>query len=195
MSSSAEYLFQDERVVLSKFANLIVSMKEHGLTKLPFDQLQALALEMPGKESVGGRAYLTNYRVLFIPHAANRVQRIHSLFLPNIKKVSSTFTRLILDTSFETSSFVMWFKSGFIKALGECRTALLAGGLATLRAEIRSCPNKLGGDLHKLGSIDPAMKAIDIFRVNAEIISKLSVSDTRVLLEVFELLDETSEYA
>lgn len=193
MNITSEDLLFGESVVMSKKANLVISLKEFGLSRLPIDNGQLAILGMDGKEAVGGMAHLTNYRIIFKPHFFNRVRGIHSIFLPNLKEVSSTFLNLIVETSVHTYTFVMWFKREFINAIRQQQEFLLQDGVDKLRDAIRSSPKTLGGNLYKVGTFDSLNKAIEIFKSSKMFIDAFTNADKSSFLEILELFTEEND--
>src|SRR5262249_32657085 len=71
-------LLSTEEALAYKLANLWVKPSQHGLSRFTFDKY------LGDNEALGGRAYLTSYRILFKPHGRNRLVGMSSVFLPNV---------------------------------------------------------------------------------------------------------------
>lgn len=84
-----EYLFEGEHVLETKPANFVLSLTEHGLPRFRFDGAMG-AVGMAGKEAIGGKIYLTNYRLFFKSHSINRFNGAFSIFLPTIEEIRDT---------------------------------------------------------------------------------------------------------
>jgi hypothetical protein len=104
-------LFDGERVLLSKAANSIIKINDYGLKRLPFDQLMPL-VGFQGKEAIGGKLHLTNYRIIFKSHSINRLRGKFSVFLPTIQDVRDTSQfiskKMAVITQTQTFEFVIW---------------------------------------------------------------------------------------
>lgn len=72
MSILGNDLLPGEYLIMSKFANMVVSVQDSGLSRFAFDDYMGL-VGMKGKEAIGGKAHLTNYRIIFKSHFFNRV--------------------------------------------------------------------------------------------------------------------------
>ncbi len=72
-----------ERIILSRPANVVIARAEFGLPRFRHDHLLRL-VGFADHEAVGGRLYLTTYRVLFAAHVFNRVTGRFSIPLPAI---------------------------------------------------------------------------------------------------------------
>src|SRR5437588_12860421 len=91
MALNENELLPGEVILLSKLANLWVRSSEYGLSEFAFAGLG-------GKEAVGGKAHLTNFRVLFAAHGSNRLTGTHSIFLPNIRGLRRGWTDITVAT-------------------------------------------------------------------------------------------------
>src|SRR6476660_1545189 len=115
MSLTDEDLLPGEHLIATKFANMVISVQENGLERFQYDLLLPL-VGMEGKEAIGGKVHLTNYRLIFKSHFFNRVRGKSSIFLPNVTQVSATLNNLLVDTPGRRFDFVMWSKQSFIDA-------------------------------------------------------------------------------
>jgi hypothetical protein len=101
-------LLPNEKIIISKAANLIVSPKDFGLNEFAFDELLSL-VGMKNKEALGEKLHFTNFRLIFKSHKINRLNGTISIFLPTIKEIScsSSFLseKMILETYFSAISF------------------------------------------------------------------------------------------
>jgi hypothetical protein len=104
-------LFAGERVLLSKAANSIIKINDYGLKRLPFDQLMPL-VGFQGKEAIGGKLHLTNYRIIFKSHSINRLRGKFSVFLPTIQDIRDTSQfiskKMAVIPQTQTFEFVIW---------------------------------------------------------------------------------------
>lgn len=139
-------LLPGERVILSKPANAVIRLDEHGLSRLPADQLMRV-MGFAGKEAIGGKLHLTSYRLLFKSHQVNRLTGAFSLYLPTITGLHDRSRwiakKLEVATRLQTFEFVVWGVPAFISSIqaqaGQITTAQAlelaasqagAGGLA-----------------------------------------------------------------
>jgi hypothetical protein len=153
MALSDDDLLPGERHVMTKFANMVISGKESGLSRLAFDDYMG-SVGMKGKEAIGGKAHLTNYRIIFKSHLVNRVRGKHSIFLPNVVEVSANFNKLIVETSAQRFEFVMWFKQAFIDAAKREKSRLDGAALQKLKNAIVSQPEAIGVGLQKWATLE-----------------------------------------
>ncbi len=141
-------LLPNEAVIASKKANLIISINESGLSRFAFDQYMGF-IGMKGKESIGGKVYLTNHRIIFKSHFFNRVRGKHSILLANILDISSTFNNLIVNTPTKKYELVMWFKTSFMEAINEQISILNKSKIEELKSLILKHPDCIGSGLTK----------------------------------------------
>ncbi len=82
MNVEARDLLSDERVVLSKRANSVVRYTEQGLRQVAALHTVLEAFGWGGKEAVGGKLHLTNYRLLFNPTRSTAGPEASASFCP-----------------------------------------------------------------------------------------------------------------
>lgn len=113
-------LLPGERVLLSKPANAVIRLDEYGLSRFPADQLMWVA-GFAGKEAIGGKLHLTNYRLLFKSHRVNRLTGLFSIFLPTITGLHDRsrwiVRKLEVTTRLQSFEFVVWGVPAFISTL------------------------------------------------------------------------------
>ena len=173
-------LLPTERVLASKLANLWVKPSEHGLTEL------ALGAHLGTAEALGGRAYLTTYRVLFRPHGFNRLVAAHSLLLPNVVRVRRGWFGVGVDSRAQVFDLVMWFNRGFVDALEDARRGLGRAGAGRLRALVRDHPDRLGSLLPR--STLAAVEAVVSGALEAaDVVGDLPARDRAAFAEVVAL--------
>src|SRR5262249_29915686 len=98
-------------------------------------------------EAIGGKAYVTNYRVVFAAHGLNRLTGMHSLFLPNIREVTKGWTTLKIATETQEYEFVMWFNRRFYQAVEDERQAFGRKALRRLQSLVRDNLDKVSKGL------------------------------------------------
>ena len=100
-----------EELLLSKKANFVIAVSEYGLSRFGADDLMWIA-DLEGKEAIGGKLYVTNYRLIFISHSLNRISGSFEIFLPAITKTynsSRGITKSItLETEIADFKFIVW---------------------------------------------------------------------------------------
>ncbi len=94
-------LLPGEEILVTKRANFVISITDFGLSRFVADGLM-WTVGMEGKEAIGGKLYLTNYRLVFISHFLNRVRGSVSIFLPAITTMYDNSRRLVKNIIVET---------------------------------------------------------------------------------------------
>jgi hypothetical protein len=127
MTGSADEFLPGEKVLATKSANAVIKLGDLHLSALPVEHLMPL-LNMRGKEAIGGKLQLTNYRLLFVSHAANRVTGKFSVLLPTIQclRDASRFfaKKLEVQTATQTFEFVVWGVPQLIAQIEGTKAAL-----------------------------------------------------------------------
>ncbi|MEU2854583.1 hypothetical protein [Streptomyces syringium] len=130
MALSANDLLPGEVVQVSKNANVVITVDEVGLSRFAFDQLMWM-VGLQGKEAIGGRLYVTNYRLVFNSHPFNRLRGRFSIFFPlvaGVRDTSSGIKRQIeLSTGTHRFTFVVWGVPALIAAIDRIRQGLGPG--------------------------------------------------------------------
>lgn len=91
MEITKDDLFVGEKVLLSKSANSVIKLNNFSLKDISNSIEKAMAIiGFAGEEAIGGQLHLTNYRLIFKSHPANRVKGKFSIFLNTIKSVKDT---------------------------------------------------------------------------------------------------------
>ncbi|MBM7656430.1 hypothetical protein [Neobacillus cucumis] len=111
MKIKSQELFNNEEILLERKANLMINIKDFGLKKMDFHLFQK-------KEAIGGKLYVTNYRLIFKPHLVNRVKGTFSLMLPSILSTRDTSVllskKMTVDTNSHSYEFVVWKREELI---------------------------------------------------------------------------------
>jgi hypothetical protein len=186
MALNDDDLLPGERLVMTKLANMVVSVKESGLSRFAFDDCMGL-IGMKGKEAIGGKAHLTNYRIIFKSHFFNRVRGKHSIFLPNVVEIAAAFDNLIVETSTQRFEFVMWFKKAFINAAEEEKARLDGARLGQLKEAIVSNPNAIGAGLQKWATLEVINQICLGGRKLQSVLGTLTGTDINAFVEIVEL--------
>ncbi len=104
-------LIDHEKIIYRKGANFIASVDEADLVRFCADQLMWL-VGMQGKEAIGGHLYITNFRLIFVAHAVNRLKGQFSVPLVAIqnarRQVRFPVFKLIVETNHGRFDFVNW---------------------------------------------------------------------------------------
>ena len=124
-------LLPGEHMILSKAANAIVSLRETGIAKYGLAELM-IEMGMRDADGIGGKAHLTNFRILFKSHFFNRVRGSFSVFLPNVQSVPKWFNGIFVETDTQSFQFEMWHSPPFIQAANDAVAAFSAESTADL---------------------------------------------------------------
>lgn len=106
-------LLEGELLILYKNANFLIKRSDYNLDQLTRGADVLLRpFGMQGTEAIGGKLYLTNYRLLFTSHAFNRVTGTFSIYLSTITDVKNTSILLarkfMVSTTAQSFEFVTW---------------------------------------------------------------------------------------
>jgi hypothetical protein len=144
-------LLRGEELLVSKFANAVVTPAEHGLSRFAADDLM-WTVGMKDKEAIGGQLHLTTYRLLFRSHTLNRLTGDIELFLPTILSLQNTsylWTRkFAVDTSSARYEFVMWGIAKFLRRVTEASDALGVDSVARIRSAVLDRADGSGLTIH-----------------------------------------------
>lgn len=185
-------LLPGEKLILSKAANVVITIDEYGLSKFAFDKLM-WTVGMKGKEAIGGKLHLTNYRLTFISHAANRLTGKFSIFLPTIQNVEDTSflikKQLTVLSRTQKFDFIVWGIPELIAAIQTQSENLNQQDKVSLRNIAASNYQKCGEGL----KVFTALEAANVGILTAEKIMKvveiaqnpIEISSVLNLLELF----------
>lgn len=193
MDIQAAELLNGEQIAVSKAANAVIKLSDYGLKRLPYDGLMNL-IGFKGKEAVGGKLHLTNFRLVFKAHPINRVQGKFSVFLPAIiqfRNSSSFLTkRLEIRTELQIFEFVVWGVDEFIRAATNRQLALTNQQKAALQETVRTKPAQFISDTHVSSVVNNvAMNLTEIAKKAAEIATNpLDLSAAMSVLELIEMV-------
>lgn len=149
-----EYLFSGESIIETKGANFLLRLDEHGLPRFGLFGVDSemRLLDLPeGYESIGGKLYLTNFRLFFQSHRINRFTGTLSIFLPTIieTKDTSHFVSKIMEvvTPSHAFGFVVWGIPKLVAAITAARDSLSPAQSEALRIATCNAPEKCGDGL------------------------------------------------
>ncbi|MET8860368.1 hypothetical protein [Streptomyces sp. NPDC004579] len=158
----SEDLLPGEGIILRKNANAVIDVRQAGLSRFAFDDLMWL-VGMRNKEAIGGRLYVTNYRLVFISHRFNRVRGTFSIFLPCIDEVrDSSFAatrQITVHTGTQDFTFVIWGIPRLLDTVDECRAEFDDAYVADLAAMALAEPWKLGGGF-RIAAVNEAVNVM-----------------------------------
>lgn len=147
MSLLPEDLMEGERVLLSKGANFVISSAEYGLSPYAHSALLD-RMGLKGKEALGGHLHVTNLRIVFQSHAANRITGRLSIFMPEINELanesSALVKRLRVRTVETDETFVIWGVNDVIDTIELAQGHWKETDTATLWAQLVNQPASLG---------------------------------------------------
>ncbi|MFF0587278.1 hypothetical protein ACFYWD_15025 [Streptomyces sp. NPDC003781] len=171
LSLPPDSMLPGEHLVLRKNANAVIDVKESGLTQFAFDDLMWL-IGMSGKEAIGGRCFLTNYRLVFKAHPANRLRGSFSVFLPSVLDVRNTsfaVTRKVtVTTGLQETTLVLWGVPRFIDTVRALSAGLGPQHVAHLVRLVLQEPWKAGDGLKVAARLERLNAALSLVRGGAE---------------------------
>lgn len=152
-----DVLLDGETVLYQEPANFVVKLQEHGLKRFAFDNWNWV-VGMKGKEALGGRIYLTNYRLIFKTHNVNRLNGITSIFLFLIidQRNSSFFVarKMTLETHTAKMDFTLFNPNKLIEKIKAAKTQLQASQIERIRVLAMENPDKISENLTTNKSIN-----------------------------------------
>jgi hypothetical protein len=177
-------LLPTETVLVRKFANLWVKPSEHGLSEFVFNQY------LGNNEAIGGKAFLTNYRIVFKSHGFNRLTGMHSLFLPNIREIKKGIFGITVETAAQEYGFVMWFNGRFVRTARERQEEFGPKEVKKLRDLLRQHPEKAGEGLKKNRALEVINKILAGGMKVPDWVEKLSQPEQSTFAELLTLFSD-----
>ncbi len=154
---SQDKLIEDEKIIASQLANLVIRPKDFKLNDFAFDGL-LWAVGMKNKEAIGGKLYITNYRLIFKSHKYNRVRGDFSIFLPTIKTTKGvTFllmNKIILETYSSKIEMVIDKPKEICKIIDDLKNNLSLQTTETIKNLIIQHPEKCSDSLKSWKAIN-----------------------------------------
>lgn len=166
-------LLPGERLLHSGLANLVLDPRDFGLRPFALGDLMFLA-GLQRKEVIGGALHLTDLRLLFKAHRANRLHGAASIFLPSIQTLERRsrwpFRRLRVSTDLVDVEFIASELDDLRQRIEQARAALPAiddARLAALRQRVpdiaqlqpQAALNALNSAIHQGRVASDAMQA------------------------------------
>jgi hypothetical protein len=183
-------LLKGEHIIKEKMANLIIVPKDFNLKKFAFDKMM-WTVGMKDKEALGGKLYLTNYRLLFKSHAVNRLTGTVSIFLPTIKMVknSSYFVtrKITVQTLHAKVDFVIWGIKEFINKINAQQALLSHEQVETIRQLVKEDPAQV---IYGLKNQEALNFINDLFLAKEEITGGLEILNNPLGAITTMLLEE-----
>jgi hypothetical protein len=108
-----------ERIILERKANLMINIEDYGLKK---------KFTLSNKEAIGGKLYLSNYRLIFKSHPFNRVTGTYSILLPAIRSVRDSsgllMKKIEVNANEKPFEFVVWGRKELLAQIEELKNNL-----------------------------------------------------------------------
>jgi hypothetical protein len=190
-------LLKGETLILSKPANAIIRPDEYGLTRFVGDKYMWVA-GMQGLEGIGGKLHLTNYRLIFVAHAINRLTGKFTIFLPTVqglKDNSGFFSKqLEVNTATQKYTFVVWGVPALITAIQTNRDKIDARQKKSIQRIAKANFEKVGGGLGVNNLIEGLNIGLLVYKQVHEILEKANGPlDVSNILNLIELLQGDAE--
>lgn len=188
-------LLENEKVFLSNHSNLIVQPKNFGVENMVFDDYM-WAVGMKDKEALGGRIYLTNYRLIFKSHFANRIRGKISIFHPSIKEIRNTSflmtKKITIESHTSKVDFVMWGIDKFLHAFNTHRPTINSSTMDEIQNQIIEHPEKCSDGLKTWNSLN-TINNLMLIGKEGEDLSNLVTNPIGALGSIFmkEMVDNT----
>lgn len=153
-------------------------------------------------ESIGGKLYLTNYRLIFKSHKFNRLRGKFSIFLSTIEGISDDsflcIKKLSVVTKIKRFEFIVWEIPAFIKAVENAKAALKEDDVFKIRQYALQYYDRCGEGLHGFGGLEVINKVFLEGQVptqfnhskSSEHIQNISIPIESTLSEPFKILRE-----
>ncbi len=191
MEITKDDLFTGEKVLISKNANSVIKLNDFSLKGLSNSIEKAMTIiGFAGKEAIGGQLHLTNYRLIFKSHPANRVKGKFSIFLNTIKSVKDTSIliskKIEVLTISQKYEFVIWGIPNFMNELESAKQTLDNDKLKYITEMITKDYKKIGQGLEHFKELDILLRAMP--KITEVIQDPLSLSSIVNVYEIFEII-------
>ncbi|MEH7248162.1 GRAM domain-containing protein [Neobacillus niacini] len=108
-----------ERIILERKANLMINIKDYGMKK---------KFTPSSQEAIGGKLYLSNYRLIFKSHPINRVKGTYSILLPTVRSVRDSsgllMKKIEVNVNGKPFEFVVWGRKELLTKIEELKNNL-----------------------------------------------------------------------
>ncbi|MEH7111624.1 GRAM domain-containing protein [Neobacillus niacini] len=119
MSLERDEWLDGERIILERKANLMINIKDYGMKK---------KFTPSSQEAIGGKLYLSNYRLIFKSHPINRVKGTYSILLPTVRSVRDSsgllMKKIEVNVSGNSFEFVVWGRKELLTKIEELKSNL-----------------------------------------------------------------------
>jgi hypothetical protein len=144
-------------------ANFVIDISAYGLSKFCADD-HMWAVGMKGKEALGGRLFVTNYRLIFATHPVNRVVGEFGIPLEIVEGVKNksflVVKKIAVLCALGEFQFVVWNVNRLMTVIEERKRTLDVGGWhAALRNEKDALTS---GNMHISLVIETANRALNV---------------------------------
>lgn len=153
-------LFKGERVVIERKANAIINFEDFGMKKIkgsPFRKTEA----------IGGKLYVTNYRLIFKSHSLNRVKGMYSILLPTIQSVRDIsfllMKKIEVISNGNTYVFVVWGIKELLEEIERVKSNLSIEEKTWLENIRNSDEEKCGEGLKKFKEMEEIVEIMEHF--------------------------------
>jgi hypothetical protein len=184
-------LVSGESILSDWPANFIIKISDYGLSKFCADA-HMWTVGMKGKEALGGRLFVTSYRVIFATHPLNRVVGEFSIpleLIAGVKNKSFLVVRKIaVLCTLGDFEFVIWNIARFMALIEQQRRALDVNGWHAVLSSEKGV--LMGGSLHISSAMEVANKALNVIGA-AKQVADLAVNPLEFLREA--LIEEALE--
>jgi hypothetical protein len=155
-------LLSGEAILSELPANFIINISQYGLSRFCADGLM-WTVGLQGKEALGGRLFVTNYRVIFATHPLNRVTGEISIPLDIVSGVQNRsvfiMKRVAVLCALGELEFVVWNVGRFMACVEEGRRVL---DVTAWRAVLQAQRDVLrGSTMHIQSAIEGVNRALN----------------------------------
>src|SRR5262249_1899216 len=140
-------------------------------------------------EALGGRAYLTSYRILFKPHGRNRLVGMSSVFLPNVVQIRQGWFGVTVETRAQAFEFVMWFNGQFVRAAQARQREMGRQEVERLRQLVTAHPDRIGA-LRQQRAVEAVNRVLSGATTLPDALGELSPADKSTFAELVALFAE-----
>jgi hypothetical protein len=172
-------------------AKLLTVVKDDGLSRFAVNGAHATLLRSTSKEAMRGKAYLTNYRILFKSRAFNPARGFRSIWLPNITAISGAFRTVHVATDLQDVTLVMWFKKPFAADAEEARRSVTEAMRDKIRQGVLHSPEAIGVGLRTWATAEAIQQLCLGGPLLHEAIESLSRWEALSLLEIAGLFRDS----
>lgn len=157
-------LIEGERLVASVKANLVIRPADYGLGRFAADQL-LWAVGMQGKESIGGKAHVTDCRVAFVAHRFNRLKGTLSIPVTEIESVIPYWRGPAVGVDIMAGgvahNLITWSRRRLVDAIRESRSAGAGASVTTDELRVNKVAQVMNLAVIGVNAADDAREGLD----------------------------------